>query len=174
MRALLMSFVAGLVLAACAPGVSATGTSTAGASARSDYTLYLVRHAEKVADDSHDPDLTAAGRERAAELAESLQQKGIRTIWSSDYQRTRKTAAPLAKQLGLKVRTYDPGEPAALKIQLEKRHESALIVGHSNTIPQLARILCNCKVADMEETEYDRLIVIRVHDSKAELQTLRQ
>lgn len=164
MRALLIGFIASLVLAACATGTSA----------RSDYTLYLVRHAEKVADDSSDPDLTAAGRTRAIELAESLQQKGIRTIWSSDYQRTRETAAPLARQLGLKVRTYDPGEPKELQMQLEKRHESALIVGHSNTIPQLARILCNCKVAAMEETEYDRLIVIRVHAGKVQLQTRRQ
>lgn len=164
MRALLICFIASLTLTACA-----TNTSV-----RNDYTLYLVRHAEKVPDDSNDPVLNDAGKARANKLAESLQSKSIRSIWSSDYQRTRETAAPLAKHLRLKVMTYAAGEPEKLQMQLEKRHENALIVGHSNTIPELARILCNCEVADMEETEYDRLIVIVVHNGKAQLQSLTQ
>lgn len=139
-----------------------------------DYTLYLVRHAEKVADGSKDPNLTDAGRERADNIAERLQNKGIEDVWSSDYQRTRNTAGPLAAQLGLELEIYNPKNQTEFLTQLQQRHNNALIVGHSNTIPELARMLCQCEVGDMDETEYDRLIVIDVLNGQPKLQSLRQ
>ena len=36
-----------------------------------------------------------------------------------------------------------------------------LIVGHSNTLPQLARVLCKCEVADMDEAVYGIRYTIR-------------
>jgi len=169
MRALLICCWTGLLATSLLLSACATNTG-----ASSDYTLYLMRHAEKVADNSKDPDLTDAGKTRADNIAERLQDKGIRDVWSSDYQRTRETAAPLAKELGLKVKIYDPKDQSKLITQLKKRHQNALIVGHSNTIPELADMLCNCDVAEMEEAEYNRLIVIHMLNGKAELQTLSQ
>jgi broad specificity phosphatase PhoE len=164
MRALLICLIAGLMLSACASSTHA----------RDEYTLYLVRHAEKVTDGSRDPDLTDAGRARAIKIAARLENKGIEDIWSSDYQRTRETAAALAKELGLEIKIYNPGEQDKLLAQLKERHNNALIVGHSNTIPELARLLCACEVADMEETEYDRLIVVSISNGEVVLQTLKQ
>ena len=164
MRILLIGLVASLLLSACASGTP-TGE---------EYTLYLVRHAEKVADGSRDPDLTDAGRERALEIAARLKNKDIQDIWSSDYQRTRETAAPLAKDLGLEIKIYNPKEQEKLLAQLKESHNNALIAGHSNTIPELARLLCACEVDDMEESEYDRLIVVSINNGKVVLQTLKQ
>ena len=59
-----------------------------------DRTIYLVRHAEKLAGD--DPSLTPEGAARAELLAETLGDAGIVRIYSTDYARTRGTAAPLA------------------------------------------------------------------------------
>jgi broad specificity phosphatase PhoE len=127
---------------------------------RDGFTLFLVRHAEKEADGSRDPKLTDAGEDRSKNLAGWFVDKDIRDIWSSDYIRTRDTARPLLSQLGLTLKIYDPRDQPELVRQLLDRRLSALIVGHSNTIPELARLLCQCTIADMDESEHDRLIII--------------
>ena len=140
----------------------------------SDYTLYLVRHAEKQVNDSHDPELTEIGRQRAVNLAHWLEDKDIADVWSSDYIRTRDTAAPMISSLGLSLNSYDPGDQTVLVGQLSERGRNALIVGHSNTIPELARLLCHCYISDMEDTEYERLIVIVFSDGKSTAKVLFQ
>jgi broad specificity phosphatase PhoE len=59
---------------------------------KDNFELYLVRHAEKQADGSRDPELTEAGTHRADNLAGWFEDKNISDIWSSDYKRTRDTA----------------------------------------------------------------------------------
>jgi phosphohistidine phosphatase SixA len=138
------------------------------------HTLYLVRHAEKQQDGSRDPELTAAGKKRSQQLANWFRDKDIKDIWSSDYKRTRDTANPLLSQLGLEQSIYDPGDQAALVKQLLEKQHNALIIGHSNTIPELARLLCDCVISDMDESEYDRLIIITAAKSKTRVKTLQQ
>lgn len=139
-----------------------------------DYTLYLVRHAEKQADDSRDPVLTEVGRQRSLKLANWLADKNIADVWSSDYIRTRDTAAPLTSSLGLTLNIYDPRDQSMLAGQLSERRHNALIVGHSNTIPELARLLCHCTISDMDDTEYERIIMITFSDDKPTTKTLLQ
>lgn len=128
--------------------------------AASTPTLYLVRHAEKQSGD--DPALTEAGKARANALADRLDGVGIDTIWSTDYRRTMQTAAPLAERLDLQVQVYDPGDLAGFAEQLKANGETALIVGHSNTTPQLADLLGGDPGPEIvEASEYDRLYVIR-------------
>ena len=135
------------------------------APAQSDsYTLYLVRHAEKVLDKSRDPALTPQGQARASRLAEILSDEGVLDIYSSDYIRTRASAAPLAEQLNIDITLYDPRDLSALAETLIAGERTALVVGHSNTTPQLAEILgANPGAPIIEATEYDRLykIVLR-------------
>jgi 2,3-bisphosphoglycerate-dependent phosphoglycerate mutase len=138
------------------------------------FTLYFVRHAEKQADGSRDPALTEAGQHRAQQLAGWLQDKEISDVWSSDYKRTRDTAKPLATALGTDLTIYDPGKLTVLAGQLRNNSHNAYIVGHSNTTPELARLLCKCPIADMDESEYDRLIVISVNGNKTQIKTLQQ
>ena len=138
------------------------------------FSLYLVRHAEKRDDGSRDPALTTEGQQRADKLAAWLEDKSIKNVWSSDYRRTRDTALPTAGTLGLGLNLYDPlKHPVLIRNLLGQRH-TALIVGHSNTIPELARLLCECKIDDMDESEYDRLIVITVEAGQARAETLNQ
>ncbi|MGD9264457.1 MAG: phosphoglycerate mutase family protein [Lysobacterales bacterium] len=140
----------------------------------SEFTLYLVRHAEKQDDGSRDPALTAEGQQRADKLAAWLEDKSIENVWSSDFQRTRDTALPTAGKLGLGLNLYDPlKHPVLIRNLLGQRH-TALVVGHSNTIPKLARMLCECEIADMDEDEYDRLIVITGNGDQVQAETLNQ
>ena len=138
------------------------------------YTLYLVRHAEKLADDGDDPGLTAAGLHRAGQLANWLQDRGIADIWSSDYRRSRDTAGPLATRLDRDMMLYDPHDLPALAAELRKKGHTALIVGHSNTTPDLARLLCECFISDMDDSDYDQLIVISVDENEEHVETLSQ
>jgi len=140
----------------------------------SGYTLYLVRHAEKQSDGSRDPALTEIGKNRSEQLAVWFQDKGITEIWSSDYKRTRDTAMPLVTGLGLELSIYDPRNLPDLVKELSHQRRTALIVGHSNTTPELARLLCDCFIEDMDESEYDRLIVISVTDAETQVKTLQQ
>ena len=157
-----------VILACCFIG------NTTASDTDNSYTLYLVRHAEKQSDGSRDPALTEAGRNRSEQLANWCQDKGITEIWSSDYKRTRDTANPLVTRLSLELSIYDPRNLADLVKELSHQQRTALIVGHSNTTPELARLLCDCFIEDMDESEYDRLIVISVVGSRPQVRTLRQ
>lgn len=129
------------------------------AAASDAWTVWLVRHAEKAT--GADPQLTEEGQARAANLSDLLASAGIERVWTSDYRRTRQTAGPLANRLGLALSVYDPRQLDALSRQLEENAETALVVGHSNTTPQLVRALGG-QADDMEEWQYDRVYQLRI------------
>lgn len=125
----------------------------------SESVFFLVRHAEK-ADQSEDPPLTEQGRARAEGLARLLKDAGVGTIYSSDFVRTRDTAAPLARALGLEVTSYDPKALPALADALLASPGRYLVVGHSNTTPEMAGLLGGEPGAPIPEDEYDRLYAL--------------
>lgn len=139
-----------------------------------NYTLYLVRHAEKHLDGRPDPGLTKYGTGRSELLAYWLSDRDIKDVWSSDYKRTRETAEPVLSRFGLQISIYDAGNLGALSEKLLSRKNNAVIVGHSNTTPDLARLLCQCDINDMDEMEHDRLIVVSVTDNGTNVETYRQ
>lgn len=121
--------------------------------------IFLVRHAEKMA--GPDPDLTVMGQARATALADLLIDAEITRIYSSDYNRTRQTAAPLADALGMKVALYDPRDLSGFASTLTEMTGHILVVGHSNTTPQLTELLGGDGGSDIvEATEYDRLYIV--------------
>ena len=145
--------LAALALSACMSKPAAATQDADG------FTIYLVRHAEKQT--GSDPALTPEGEARATVLAERLQGAGIETVWSSDYRRTRQTAAPTAEALELDIQIYDAGDLQSLADQLLSDQRTALVVGHSNTTPQLAALLGGDGGTPIDEaSEYDRLYVL--------------
>lgn len=127
--------------------------------------VYLVRHAEKVepppAESPRDPPLNDAGRERAAELARVLGNAGVTRILSTDYRRTRETAAALAEALGLQVEIYDALGLPELADRLRSGPGRVVVVGHSNTTPLLVELLGGDPGPPIDEAmEYDRLYVM--------------
>jgi broad specificity phosphatase PhoE len=121
--------------------------------------LFLVRHAEK--GDGADPPLTEAGQRRAQTLARMLAESGIGHIHSTDYVRTLETAAPVAERLGLEIRIYDPARLQELADSLLREGGRHLVVGHSNTTPDLVALLGGEPGDAIEDAwEYDRLYLV--------------
>jgi phosphohistidine phosphatase SixA len=121
--------------------------------------IYLVRHAEK-GTVGKDPDLTTDGQLRAQNIAAILQKTGIRHLFTTPYARTRQTAQPLAQRAGLAVETYDPSSPKTLVDKVKALSGAVLVVGHSNTLPDLVRLFGGSPGADIADNEYDRVYLI--------------
>jgi broad specificity phosphatase PhoE len=122
--------------------------------------IVLVRHAEKSDDDPEDPSLTAEGRARAEALARMLGRSGVSVVLSTDYRRTRDTAAPLARASGVEVEIYDARRLDEVARELLQRRGLVVVVGHSNTTPELVAHLGGDPGAPIADDEYDRLYVV--------------
>ncbi|TFW30136.1 phosphoglycerate mutase family protein [Massilia horti] len=118
--------------------------------------IYLVRHGEK-ATIGKDPELTAQGQVRAQNIATILQNAGIAHIFSTPTTRTQQTAQPLAQRSSLEVQTYDPKAPKALVEKVKSLNGAVLVVGHSNTLPELVRLFGGNPGDEIADSEFDRL-----------------
>ena len=126
-------------------------------------TVFLVRHAETAAAGAgeRDPELSAAGRERAERLADLLKDAGITAVCATEFRRTQATATPTARMAGVEV-TVVPGAAGSASVAAwlrEPRAGAALVVGHSNTLPEILRALGVPTPAAIAESEYDHLFV---------------
>jgi broad specificity phosphatase PhoE len=101
---------------------------------------WVMRHLNTPAGE-RDPDLTAEGQRVAALLATWFTRDRPRVIYVSDFRRTRQTAGPLAARLGLTPIVYDPADTPGLIARVRAGPHPALIVGHSNTVPDIVEQL---------------------------------
>jgi broad specificity phosphatase PhoE len=124
-------------------------------------TWYLVRHFEKQAGDN--PSLTAIGKTRAKALAEFFTDKALNKVYSSNYNRTLETASPVAVLKSLEIKIYEPQNLAELVSELQTQ-DHVLVVGHSNTTPELLALMGGGSIT-IEETEYGTLYVLKSNNS---------
>jgi broad specificity phosphatase PhoE len=146
--------------AAVAAAVFAAFTAAGTAPALAQQAVYIVRHAEK-ATDASEPGvpLSDEGKARAARLAGLLRDAGITAIYSTDTVRTRATAEPLARAGNRMVRVYS--DAATLADLLRREPETtALVVGHSNTIPQLIAALGVREKVEIGDRDFDDLFIV--------------
>lgn len=129
--------------------------------------VYLFRHAERAEDGTNDPPLSDAGEARAELVAAILEDARITHIHTTDFRRTRATGAPLARATGLEMAEYDPRDLVGLAERLRSTPGRHLVLGHSNTTPQLAEALGGDPGPPIEEMEYDRAYVIVILPSGA-------
>ncbi len=125
--------------------------------------IFLVRHAERAdagGGAQKDPDLSETGRARAQALAETLRDAKISVIYTTEFHRTQETAKPLAEQLGLQPRIVAANETKKLLAAVARDEGNVLIVGHSNTLPEMMQALGIAEPPTLGEHEYDDLFVI--------------
>jgi len=128
-------------------------------------TVILVRHAEKVTEGmANDPPLNAGGIERAKELARVLGAANVAAIYTTPFRRTRDTAAPLAAARGLTPIDVAAGKsyPADVVAKLLAEHagETVVVVGHSNTTPDVLRQLGIANPPSIADSQYDDLFIV--------------
>lgn len=147
-----------MILAAAAPFAPAPAT-----------VVLVVRHAER-ASGSGDVPLSAEGEVRARALVELGRSAGVNAIITTQFQRTRQTAAPLASTLGIApevvpVRGDVPAHAQAVAEAVRQRAgQTVLVVGHSNTVPLIVAALGGPAHRDLCDSEYDAVYLVVIDD----------
>jgi phosphohistidine phosphatase SixA len=141
-------------------------TFAAVAQAQNMRTIFLVRHADKVSDDTDAP-LSESGHRRAECLAATLADAQIQQIFTSDLQRTQQTAAPLAEKLHLKPVAIPISQPDKLVAAIRSSKEAnVLVVWHDATLPKILRALGAPAISPIAHTEYDRFFILTLAGDK--------
>lgn len=125
--------------------------------------IFLVRHAERAAISGHVPSDTGLSREgkaRAQDLAQALRDAQITAIYTSEFKRTRETAEPLAHSSGIRPEVVQSDDFRTLLAKLKALRGNALVVGHSNTLPQIISALGASARVTVAETDYDNLFMV--------------
>lgn len=128
-------------------------------------TFVIVRHAEKSTDDARDPSLSETGQARAQRLARLLADEPLSAAYATGFRRTQQTAQPAADAHGIEITIYDAQLPAtALASQLRTAHVhgTVLVVGHSNTVPDIVAALSGQPVDAMPDEQYDLVYRVRM------------
>jgi broad specificity phosphatase PhoE len=129
-------------------------------------TIFVVRHAERADAGTSgasmmatDPELSEAGRARAQALASALKDAKITAIYTTEYKRTRQTAEPLGKALGIEPTVVQARDQAAL-IEKLKAGGNALVVAHSNTVGPIIQQLGVSEPVKLSDDDYDNLFIV--------------
>jgi probable phosphoglycerate mutase len=146
--------------------------------ARAQRAVILVRHADKIS--ANDERLSDAGRARAARLATILKDAGVTAIYATETERAIDTAKPLADAFKLRLQSYDIGsghkvraKPFVARLAREQGEGIVLVVGHSNSLPDLLKALGCASEVSIAQEEYDNLFIVVPKGDKAELIRLR-
>jgi broad specificity phosphatase PhoE len=130
-------------------------------------TVFLVRHAERADGGSTsgsmmaaDPDLSGAGTLRAQALARMLKDAKITAIYTTEFKRTKQTAAPLATLTGVRATEVSSKDLPGLLKKIRAGTGNVLVVGHSNTIPAVLKDLGIAEPVTIDDAEYDNLLIV--------------
>jgi broad specificity phosphatase PhoE len=139
-------------------------------------TVILVRHAERAGGMSADVGISEAGRCRAEALARMLADANIKRIYVSEVARTGQTAEPLASKLHIRPEVVPAKDIEGLvaKLRAGAPDDVVLVVGHSDTVPEIVKLLGGGSVPPIGDSEYDRLFVLTLTPpNRATVVTLR-
>jgi broad specificity phosphatase PhoE len=134
--------------------------------------VVLVRHAETTAGPAGDPVLSGVGEQRAHALALALAGADVAAVFTTQYARTGGTAEPTATAAGAERHVVQARREAradhireiAERIRRDYAGRTVLVVGHSNTLPQIIEALGGPVVAPIADTEHDRLYVVTLDE----------
>jgi broad specificity phosphatase PhoE len=114
--------------------------------------FYVMRHLQK--GEGEDPPLSDEGRVKARRLVGFFAAEPPRVIYVSTTRRAYETAAAAAKKWRVRVRRYDPADTPGLVARVLRERAPVLVVGHSNTVPEIVERLGGERPAALAETDY--------------------
>jgi broad specificity phosphatase PhoE len=125
--------------------------------------VIAIRHADYDPNGNPDPPgppLNQAGSERAEELRHVLGDTGIEAIFVTQWLRTQLTARPLAADLGIDPTQIDVASEVVAAIRAQPSSSTVLVVGHTNTVPEIISGLGGPSGLIIQATEFDRMYVL--------------
>lgn len=132
--------------------------------------VYVVRHAEKLANDptDRDPGLSPLGQARSEALGRMLRDVPIAAAFATEYKRTQQTAQPTALAHGLDVTIASARDPAGLATQIARdfHGKTVLVAGHSNTVPAVLNAMGVADAPPLAESDYDDLFIATLIDGE--------
>jgi 2,3-bisphosphoglycerate-dependent phosphoglycerate mutase len=149
------------------PDDQVTGVAPGSAADRGPAIVFLVRHAER-ADAGMaaatiagaDPVLSEAGKARAQALGRMLKDARLAAIFTTEYRRTKDTALPVATSAGIAAEAVESKNTAALLDKIKQSSGNVLVVGHSNTVPEIIKGLGVTEPVTIAEGDFDELFVV--------------
>lgn len=121
---------------------------------------YVMRHLD-TPEGERDPDLLPNGQASAQKLVRWFRGKRLTAIYVSDFRRTRQTAARLAATRRLTPKLYDPARTADLIAAVRTERGPVLIVGHSNTVPDIVEKLGGTRPAPLNHPDFGDIWIVR-------------
>jgi broad specificity phosphatase PhoE len=105
----------------------------------------------------------------------------LSAVVASQFRRTQQTATPAAEAHGVKVQvkpiegdSMEFARTLAAHIRQEHAGQALLVVGHSNTVPEMVEALTGTKPAPLADDEFDRVYVVTLPaDGKPRFVVLR-
>ena len=161
------SLVAAMLACAAAPSPPVAAPATPAAettTAEPARTIVFVRHAEKASDD-RDAKLSEAGHARARCLAQVLRDAAITHAFTTEFERTQQTLAPLlvGRSLSPTVISADGHDAWIAGLRELPVGSIAVVAGHSNTLPALLADLGAGEVT-IDHEAYDWMFVLSLPD----------
>lgn len=122
-------------------------------------TVYVMRHLQKATGD--DPPLTEEGALLARMVSGLLGGFGVKAVFATKTKRAMQTGQPLADFAKVPVTLYDPRDVPALVAAVRAVNGNVLVVGHSNTVPDLVAAFGGAKPAPLSESDYGTIYQVR-------------
>lgn len=126
--------------------------------------FYVMRHLENNDGVGHAARLSGEGAANAQLLAHWFTRHPPAAIYVSTTQLALDTAAPLAIELGIYPKLYDPKDSAALIEAVKEEARPVLIVGHRDTVPDIIERLGGEPPAPLQEGAFGDIWAIGATD----------
>lgn len=143
-----------LLLLALAPALA--GCVTVDDNAGGEPLYYVMRHLN-TPEGQRDPDLLPEGAAAAQRVLELMTRQRPAAIYVSTFKRTEQTAAAVAARWGLTPIVYNPADTPGLVARVRAGPWPVLIVGHSNTVPDIVEQLGGTRPAPLSHPDFGDL-----------------
>lgn len=128
--------------------------------------IYILRHAEKSNLNRENPVLSQEGIKRANYWKRVLQYTKFDRIYTTDFIRNIQTAKIVGGDVKAEPELYYPMSFEILKFIQQIQGQKVLIIGHSNTIPDMVnRIIDETKYPPMSHKNYNLMYIITINEN---------
>ena len=132
----------------------------AGCTGEGAQAVYVIRHFD-TPEGVRDAALTDRGHARAKALVRWFAGRPLGAVYATPFKRTRQTAASLLAERGLTATDYDWQQADALVAAVRARGGDVLIVGHSNTVPEIVERFGGTRPPPLIHSDFGDIWIIR-------------